>query len=321
MFVSIIIPTYNRSNSLSITLESLLNQTYPKEMFEILVVDNKSTDDTAEIIKEWEIKSEGLIKYYAELRQGSHYARNAAVQQAKGDLLYFTDDDMITEPKMLAELVKLFTDHPELGSATGRVLPHWKKEPPLWLKKYFVNGWLSLYDRDDDVFISKDDFGVFSCHQAVLKDAFKQAGGYNPDIIDGEWLGDNETGLNIKIQNLGFEFGFVKSAVTYHIIPESRITQQYFNKRFGNQGNCDSYTDYRKYRYNSSELKHNILKYRKQILHKFAKFVLQFILRNDKWHINRAWVNYYQHRIVYEKRLLNDNEWKNMVLIDDWINI
>ena len=321
MFVSIIIPTYNRANLIGITLESLLNQSYPKDRFEILVVDNNSTDNTATLVHDWELKSNGQIKYYFEPRQGSHFARNGAVQFAKGELLYFTDDDMIADKNLLVELVAIFQNNGSVGTATGRVLPKWEVEPPVWIKKYCTNGWLSLYDRDDDLFISNDDFGVFSCHQAVRKELFIQAGGYNPDIVDGEWLGDNETGLNIKIQALGYQFAFVRSSVTYHIIPSTRMTQSYLNKRFANQGNCDSYTEYRKFQFTKGQLEQQIRKHFITSGICFLKFLVMFLLNNGKWHINRAKVDYYIHRIQYNKKLIIDPQWVQMVLINDWINL
>jgi len=165
------------------------------------VVDNNSNDQTGELIKEWEKQTGGLVRYFFEPRQGSHFARNGVVKYAKGELLYFTDDDMIADSGMLTAFVRLFQNHPEVVSATGRVLPKWEKEPPGWIRKYCINGWLSLQDRPEELFISSEDFGVFSCHQAVRKNKFIQAGGYNPDIVNGEWLGDNETGLNIKLKH------------------------------------------------------------------------------------------------------------------------
>lgn len=318
--VSIIIPSYNRSNLIEFTLDSLVRQDYDHSKFEIVVVDNASTDNTAEVVKKWVAKYPELIRYEFEKRPGSHFARNGIVGKVKGDLLYFTDDDMIADSKMLSSLVKVMEEHPEVATVTGRVIPHWEKEPPLWLKKYFVNGWLSLYDRDDELFISDDDFGVFSCHQLVRKELFIKAGGYNPDIVDGEWLGDNETGLNIKLKKLGGKFAFTHNAVTEHIIPPRRITQDYFNKRFANQGNCDSYTQYRERRFSEEELRSNISLYRRNILKRYLKFVFLWITGNDKWHVQRAWVEYYKNRIKYDNRILTDAEWRNLVLKDNWID-
>lgn len=318
--VSIIIPSYNRSNLIELTLKSLVEQDYDHTKFEIVVVDNASTDNTADVVKKWVALYPDLIKYEYESRQGSHYARNGVVRNVNGDLLYFTDDDMIADKRMLSSLVRVMEEHPEVATATGRVIPHWEKEPPMWLKKFFVNGWLSLYDREDDFYLSDDDFGVFSCHQIVRKDLFIRAGGYNPDIVDGDWLGDNETGLNIKLKALGGKFAFVHSSVTEHVIPPHRMTQTYFNKRFANQGNCDSYTEYRAFRFSETDIKEKILTYKRLILIKWAKCLSLWVIRNPKWHVQRAWVEYYKNRIKYDKRIISDEDWRALVLKDNWID-
>ena len=92
--VSIIIPTYNRAKILGLTIESCVNQTYPIDLFEIIVADNNSSDDTKEVVKEWQTKSDVPIKYIFEPRQGAHFARNTAAKHSSGEILYFTDDDM-----------------------------------------------------------------------------------------------------------------------------------------------------------------------------------------------------------------------------------
>lgn len=320
-FVSIIIPTYNRAHLIGITLDSLLAIDYPSDAYEILVVDNNSNDHTAEVVKSYEHDSSGLIRYFFEPKQGSHFARNNVVKFAKGELLYFTDDDMIADQNLLRCLVEVFNDNPQVATATGRVLPKWETEPPFWVKKYCSNGWLSLYDNENDFFITNDDFGVFSCHQMVRKELFVDAGGYNPDIVNGEWLGDNETGLNIKLKNAGAKFAFARKSLTWHIIPATRMTQSYLNKRFANQGNCDCYTDYRTYRYTEKELKRQNLQFRKLRFYKIVKYIGTKLLNYDKWHIYRAYVDYYSAKIKYNKRLIRDKEWVEMVLINNWINI
>src|SRR6478672_8105547 len=73
-----------------------------------------------------------------------------------------------------------------------------------------------------------------------------KAGGFNPDTNAGEFTGDNETGLNLKIKALGYRFAYVGASVTHHMIPASRLTQAYLNSRFADQGFCDSYTEFRR---------------------------------------------------------------------------
>ena len=112
-FVSIIIPTYNRAKMLGITIESFMTQSYPKDKYEIIVSDNNSSDNTREVVEEWQGKATVPIRYLFEGRQGVHYARNTAAKAAIGDILYFTDDDMIAANSLLLELVKVFCSRPE----------------------------------------------------------------------------------------------------------------------------------------------------------------------------------------------------------------
>ena len=100
-FISIIIPTYNRANLLPLTLDSFLAQDYPRDRYEIIVADNNSTDTTREVAARYFGNSAVPVKYIFEERQGVHYARNSAAKQASGDILYFTDDDMVADPAML----------------------------------------------------------------------------------------------------------------------------------------------------------------------------------------------------------------------------
>ena len=106
-FVSIIIPTFNRCEMLNITLDSFILQNYGKENFEIIISNNNSTDNTNEVIKEYTEKYDNISSIFVE-RQGVHYARNSAALIAKGDILYFTDDDMIADSCLITKLIDVF---------------------------------------------------------------------------------------------------------------------------------------------------------------------------------------------------------------------
>lgn len=167
-FVSIIIPSYNRSKLITITLDSLLEQTYPHDRYEIIVVDNRSTDETPTIVKQYEQKTEGRVRYFYEGRQGSHYARNNVVKYAKGELLYFTDDDMQTDAKALEELVKVMVTNPNVGSVTGKV----PSIEPWFNHSIFVNPILSgaglrtkvLHAMVNGVPVMSTRFGAEGCY-------------------------------------------------------------------------------------------------------------------------------------------------------------
>jgi glucosyl-dolichyl phosphate glucuronosyltransferase len=203
-FVSVIIPTYNRAAMLSITLESLVEQTYPRQKYEIIVVDNNSTDATREVVEQWQERSLVPIKYLFEKRQSVHFARNVALRISKGEILYYTDDDMIADNNVLIEIVEPFEYDNRVAVITGRILPKWKQPPPVI--NLCSNWLLSLQDRPERLIIAPYDCGAFGCHQALRRSAFIESGGFNPENTSGEWIGDGETGLVIKLQALATGF-------------------------------------------------------------------------------------------------------------------
>lgn len=316
--VTIIIPTYNRASSIGITIESLLKQTYPKELLEIIIADNNSTDNTKEVIKSWQSRSDIPIVYLDEPRQGAHFARNSAAKLAKGEILYFTDDDMIADKDLLTNLLKVFDMNFNVAVAGGKVLPKWEFDPPDWLVKYFKNGSLSLIEKNEKLIIADYDIGIYSCHQAMLKEVLFKCGGFNPDIVKEKLIGNGETGLNIKILGAGYNFAYVNDAVSYHIIPRSRMTQKYINYRFGNQGNCDGFTGFRK----NSTSKKELLKLVcfSHIPSMFNYFFKSLIPRGEKgsWRLQRAYYHYFLQRAQFDLKLVFDDKWRLYALKYDY---
>jgi glucosyl-dolichyl phosphate glucuronosyltransferase len=318
--LSVIIPTYNRVESLRCTINSFIDQTYDKNLYEIIVSNNNSTDETDKLLRWYAKEYPTRFKYIKELRQGSHYARNSAAKLAKGELLYFTDDDMIADPDLLNEITQVFKFDPKVASVTGRVLPKWEVQPPDWVLELCYNELLSLNNPAEEFIISTQDCNIYSCHQAVLKEVFFKAGGFNPDIIGDTWVGDNETGLNIKIKELGYKFGYSGKSITYHWIPLTRMTQSYLNKRLSNQGNCDSYTAYRQYHYSNLGLYKQILHHGFRILVSGLKAIINILRGQSQWRRHHANIFYGLNRIKYDYRLITDQYWKTLVLKQDWLN-
>lgn len=317
-FVSVIIPTYNRSAMLRQTVDTFLAQSYPADRWELLLVDNNSSDDTSAVIDQLAQRDE-RIRSLKETRRGAHFARNSGALAARGSVLYFTDDDMLAEPDLLARIVEAFDADPSVASATGKVLPRWDTEPPVWVLEHCRNALLSLNNLGEATIISADDPGVFSCHQAVLRDVFVEAGGFNPDTNAGLFTGDNETGLNIKIRKLGHRFAYVGTAVTHHMIPASRMTQRYLNSRMANQGYCDSYTDYRAIHPGSARLAKRIVAHSALLGLTAVKAGARRIAGDSRWRVDLARMWYHRNRARYDARLLRDERWRSFALRDDWL--
>jgi len=108
-FVSVIIPTYNRAIFLVEAINSVLEQTYKN--YEIIVIDDGSTDSTSEIIKQFENK----IRYFYQENKGPSAARNAGIKNAEGDLVAFIDSDDVWLAEKLSQQVQLFDENHRLG--------------------------------------------------------------------------------------------------------------------------------------------------------------------------------------------------------------
>nr|WP_246722809.1 glycosyltransferase [Aliikangiella sp. G2MR2-5] len=107
--VSVVLPTQNRAFCIERAVESVLNQTY--QNIEVIIIDDGSTDNTAEIVKQWQ----GKVSYHFEKCDGASKARNVGIKMAKGDYLAFIDSDDFWERDKLRQQVELLEKNPELG--------------------------------------------------------------------------------------------------------------------------------------------------------------------------------------------------------------
>ncbi len=244
--ISLIIPTYNRAGVLKRALNSAMSLAF--QPYEIVVVDNGSTDTTPAVVKDLqETSARRTLKYVREERIGLHNARHAGVWASEGKLLVFTDDDATFAPGWLRAYADAFDAHPEMVAAGGPVRPVWEAPPPKWLLQFMDDaktfGILSLMEPHDSFRL--DPIGmIFGVNMAIRRDVLLELGGFNPDSFGDAWLGDGETGLVYKIWEHKMMIGYVPEALVYHHIPPERMTVEYLRRRAANQGVCDLYSEF-----------------------------------------------------------------------------
>jgi glycosyltransferase involved in cell wall biosynthesis len=147
--LSVVMCTFNRADLLRGAVTSVLAQhadvTPP---FELVVVDNNSTDGTREIVHQL-ASIDDRVRYTFEPQQGLSYARNAGIRNARASLVAFIDDDLLAEPDWIAALVRAFHEYPDVDIVGGRLLPVWPVAPPVWLTR---DHWapLALSDHGDE---------------------------------------------------------------------------------------------------------------------------------------------------------------------------
>ncbi len=152
--ISAIICTYNRASYLLEALSSLANQMIPLEEYEVIVVDNGSTDNTKQAISGFSMQPN--IRYIYEFELGLSQARNTGWQNAKGEYIAYLDDDAIADQAWLAKIVEVFEIvKPQPGCIGGKVYPIWEAPRPYWLSDHLAS-WLAILDYSD-TFTTLDD--------------------------------------------------------------------------------------------------------------------------------------------------------------------
>ncbi|NEO37435.1 MAG: glycosyltransferase family 2 protein [Moorea sp. SIOASIH] len=130
---TVAIPTYNGAKRLPLLLERLRSQISLNPIsWEIIVVDNNSSDDTAQVIQDYQSNWDLSVplRYCFELEQGSAFARLRAVQEAKGELIGFLDDDNLPDPNWIAEAYDFGQEYPKAGAYSGQIHGEFEVEPP-----------------------------------------------------------------------------------------------------------------------------------------------------------------------------------------------
>ena len=257
MVVSIIIPTFNRFDQLNRTLAKLLELNTSKKLFEIIVVDNGSTDTTAEVVKQHQIAHPTTtLKYFYDAIPGLLTGRHRGAQEAKGDILTFIDDDVLVSSTWLDTIIKVMSTKPEIALLTGTNLPLYESYPPEWLSYFWSEceygkhcGWLSLMDFGNDEKEIHPNF-VWGLNFTIRKNIFEQLGGFHPDNIPKafqHFQGDGETALTRKAILHKYKAYYHPDILLYHLVTTDRMTIDYFKKRAFYQGVCDSFASFRTY--------------------------------------------------------------------------
>ncbi len=233
---SIIICTYNRCESLRETLEALQNQT-AKGDFEIIVVDNNSTDRTNETVNEFSSRSKWPVRYLFEPIQGKSHALNRGINSAKGEFIAFCDDDTVPDSRWIQELYEAFIIY-SADCVGGPVRPLWISTPPKWLEdpaRQF--GMLALLDRGDQPLIAGEQDRLegnflFGSNLALRHSIFSEIGLFRIDLgrASSNLTGGEDSEMIRRLLTAGKKLVYVPSAVVQHKIPPQRMTLGYLRK-------------------------------------------------------------------------------------------
>jgi glucosyl-dolichyl phosphate glucuronosyltransferase len=236
--ISVIICTHNRARTLRPAIESIAEQTLPLSVgWEILIVDNNSSDETRKVVEDLQQLYPDRIRYLFEAQQGISHARNSGIRNARGEVLAFIDDDETAAVDWLQNLTSELFNR-EWSGAGGRILPRWNCARPNWVsdESHFTLSPLALFDRGTEAGdLAESPFGA---NMAFRKEVFDLCGGFRTDLgrIGKSMLSGEDSEFGRRVIAAGRRLRYEPTAVTYHPVEEFRVRQKYFLEWWFNKG-------------------------------------------------------------------------------------
>lgn len=242
--VSVVIPAYNEEKLIERCLKSLVKQTMPRNEYEIIVVDNKSNDNTVNIAKKY------ADKVLIEKKKGVLYARQAGMKIARSDIVLRTDADGFVPKNWVKKGYVLMSDNPFYVAFSGFYIPDNDKVMLKSISKFIINFRKTLYSMG-----GKTEWLTGSC-SAIRKSAFEKVGGYN---FKGDPVIEDQQGIGHRLSKIG-KIGFDEKWWAY-----------YSPRRFDNAVNnkTDIFNDYIMYQMLNNLYYYVFKKHPKKVLGKW----------------------------------------------------
>lgn len=237
---TVAIRTCNGEKYLPLILDKLREQVNTEDInWEIVVVDNNSTDDTAKTIQKYQLNwpESYPLQYYFEPRQGASYARQRAIQEAKGSLIGFLDDDNLPSPNWVAAAYAFGRSYPQAGAYSGLVHAIYEVEPPKNFHR--IASCLAIIewsDKEPFCFNYRQKGGLLPPGAGIVirKEAWSQSVPDNLKLkgpVNGSLTAKGEdTEAFLYLRNAGWEIWFNPQMHIHHQIPKNRLEKEYLLK-------------------------------------------------------------------------------------------
>jgi glycosyltransferase involved in cell wall biosynthesis len=224
--ISAVITTYNRSEMLAKALEAVLSQESGGVSYEVVVVDNNSTDNTRETVEGFIAKGHDNLRYVFEPKQGIAHGRNAGVAAAQGDIIAFTDDDVVVTGNWIATIKRALDENPDVDFIGGKILPEWLEPPPKWLT---VDHWwpLALLDRGDNRFYvnASNPLCLPTANASFRREVFSRT-----ELFSPEFSGREDYEFFVRLWQEGGQGLYVPELVVIARVQPERLSRSYHRR-------------------------------------------------------------------------------------------
>jgi glycosyltransferase involved in cell wall biosynthesis len=228
MQVSVILATYNRAPSLQKALETFSRLSCPPDLtWELLVIDNNSSDGTCEVVHEFARNAGFCVRYVFEGQQGRSAALNAGIAAARGEIIAFTDDDVLLHSDWLLNLKQTF-DRCDCAAVGGRIVPLWNHSKPEWLQ---MDGQQAVVNFELGDEFREINFAPMGANSAFRRAVFAEHGLFRLDLgVSGSThtVTCDDTEFGDRILKAGEKVIYSPNAIIYHPVDPQRTTRKYF---------------------------------------------------------------------------------------------
>jgi glycosyltransferase involved in cell wall biosynthesis len=227
--ITVILCTYNRCQILPMALESIAASELPDStQWEVLVVDNNSTDQTREVVQDFCRRYPGRFRYLFEPQQGKSYALNAAIRESQSEILAFADDDALVESGWLWDLTSSLYGGDWVG-AGGRIVPVWPRSLPAWLATSdpHTMGPFVAFDLGSEAGpLTRPPYGA---NMAFRREAFEKYGNFRTDLgpRPGSEIRREDIEFAERLLVAGEPLRYQPGAVVHHPVPEGRMKKMF----------------------------------------------------------------------------------------------
>lgn len=231
--LTLLVCTFNRSGDLKEMLETaLVQETDGTFTYEVLVVDNNSTDNTRQVVADLIRDGHANLRYVFEERQGKSYALNTGLASSRGAIYTIADDDFILPRTWVRRIVEGFRRHPDASFVSGKVLPLWPREVPEWATSAEHWSALALADYGDQPFYADENSQVCLLACSFRRRDVDAVGGYRTGLSVSKDLIGGVEDLEIlqRLWKSGRKGVYLPDMSFQHKVPPSRLTKTYHRR-------------------------------------------------------------------------------------------
>ena len=309
--ISLIICTRNRADTIPETLDCALRQDLAKDLYEIVVMDQSTDDETQKLAETCPD-----LRYIRLTSRGLTVSRNEGISYSRGSIIVYADDDLLFEHDYLSSILEFFNSEMKPDMVGGKIIPKYMAEKPEWIDGPLL-GALAYSDYGDEAFVyslSHPKHIPYGGNMAIRRECLEKMGGFASlsQIVGSNITVENEDVLFAnKLHQFGYRAGYCPKMKVFHKIQAGYLTYEYYKNRYHSQGKADAFAYYLLGKYSRKNVPSKILIHTQRLidslfLRHFKKNISDKYYQKLRLYYNSGYIRSLL-KILFSKGCINEN--------------